>query len=151
MNDAYAQARRIDPSNMRHRPVLTAVDVRALAEACRAEASRQGWAVTIAIVDDGGHLLHLERLDSRPSTVAAATGKARTAALMQMPTGDLEHAVAGNAALLALDALPLRGALPLRWGGAVVGAIGVSGVKPEQDEQVARRGVDLLATMTITD
>jgi glc operon protein GlcG len=143
--------RRIDRSNMRHRPELTAPDVRALAEACREEASRQDWAVTISIVDAGGHLLHLERLDSRPSTVAAAIGKARTVALMQMPSGDLERAVTGNPALLALDALPLRGALPLRWGGAVLGAIGVSGVKPEQDEQVARRGVERLATMTIAD
>ena len=134
---------------MRSRPSLTAVDVRSIAAAARAAAELQSWPVTIAICDDGGYLLHLERLDARTSTVAVAMGKARTSALMQVPSGDLEQAVRGNPALLALDAMPLRGALPLRFAGVVVGAIGVSGVKPEQDEQVALAGVAVLDALSI--
>jgi glc operon protein GlcG len=125
---------------MRDRPTLTPDDVQAVMSACRQEAEHQGWKVTIAIVDDGGHLLHLERLGARVTTLDVAIRKARTAALMQQPSGALEARVKDNPALLALDAMPLAGGLPLTWHGECVGGVGVSGVRPEQDEQVARAG-----------
>jgi glc operon protein GlcG len=96
--------------------------------------------MSIAIVDDGGHLLSFERLDARASTITVATGKARTSALMRGPSGALESRIASQPALLALDAMPLQGGLPLMVDGDCVGAIGVSGGTGEQDERVASAG-----------
>jgi uncharacterized protein GlcG (DUF336 family) len=131
---------------MRTKHCLSASDARGLAAAARAEAERNGWAVTIAIVDDGGHLLYLERLDARVSTVAVAIAKARTAALSQQPTAALEQRVRDNVAFLALDAMPIPGGLPLRHGDDCVGAVGVSGVTAQQDEQVAKAAVAVLGS-----
>ncbi len=134
---------------MRHKPSLTTTDIRQIAAACQAEAQRNGWRVTIAIVDDGGHLLFLERDGAKISTIDVAIGKARTAAFMQYPSGQLQDRIKDNPQLMALNAMPLQGGLPLLFKGECIGGIGVSGVKPEEDEQIGRRGCDLLQTLTI--
>jgi glc operon protein GlcG len=129
---------------MRQKPCLTHEDVRILAEACRQKAMTQQLAVTIAIVDDGGHLWHLERLDARPSTIEVAIGKARTAALMRAPSAALEDLIKDMPGILALNAMPLRGALPVMVGEDCVGAIGVSGAQPVDDESIAEAGLTAL-------
>lgn len=125
---------------MRTKTCITVADARLIAAACRAEAERQGWAVTIAVVDDGGHLLYLERLDAKVTSIVVAQGKARTAALTRMPSAAMCDRVRDNPAFLALDSMPLPGGLPLLHDGECVGGVGVSGVTAEQDEQVARAG-----------
>jgi glc operon protein GlcG len=125
---------------MRQKPCLTHEDVRILADACRQKAMARQLAVTIAIVDEGGHLWHLERLDARPSTIEVAIGKARTAALMRAPSAALEDAIKDMPGVLALNAMPIRGALPVMVGEDCVGAIGVSGAQPVDDESIAEAG-----------
>lgn len=130
---------------MRQKPVLSHDDVLAIAAATRAEAQRNGWAVSIALVDDGGHPLYLERLDgARASTVAVALGKARTSAMLHAPSAGFAARAKDNPALLALDLMPLQGGLPLMCGVHCVGGIGVSGVQPQQDEQAGAAGTAVL-------
>ena len=134
---------------MRQKPVLNAEDVRQIVAATRAEAERQGWAVSIAVVDDGGHPLYLERLDgARASTANVALAKARTAATLHAPTAGFAARTRDNPALLALDLMPLQGGLPLLCGTSCVGGIGVSGVAAEQDEQAAAAGTAVLARIS---
>ena len=96
----------------------------------------------IAITDAGGHLLYLERLDGTfPAAAAVSIEKARTAAIFQKPTSDFEDAIkGGRAALLGVDVMtPLQGGVPIRIGGVVVGAIGVSGAaSAAQDTEIAK-------------
>ena len=129
---------------MRSKPCLTASDARIIAAACRALAERNNWAVTIAVVDDGGHLMHLERLDAKVTTVNVAAGKARTSALLHAPSAGLAARIKDEPNLLALDVMPLRGGVPIMVGKECVGGVGVSGVIPEQDEQVAKAGIAAL-------
>lgn len=115
-----------------------------------AEARRVGApGGAIAIVDDGGHLLYLERLDGTfPAASGVATGKARTAAVFRRPTADFENAVNGGrvAFLGNHEATPLQGGIPLEIDGQVVGAIGVSGAaSAQQDSELAAAGVAGLA------
>jgi glc operon protein GlcG len=131
---------------MRSKPCLTAEDVRDIAAACRAEAECLKLAVTVAITDDGGHLLYLERLDAKAHTVEVAIGKARAAALMRNSTAWLEQRVRENPAMASLGFMAIQGGLPLLVGGDCVGAVGVSGAKSEQDEQVASAGLARLRT-----
>ena len=125
---------------MKTKHCLSISDTRIIAAGSRAEAERQGWIVSIAIVDDGGHLLYFERLDAKITTIAVATAKARTAALMRAPSADMARRVKENPAFLALDAMPLQGGVPILYQGDCVGGVGVSGVTAEQDEQVANAG-----------
>lgn len=127
---------------------LTLDGAKKAAAAAEAEALKNGWNVVIAIVDDGGNLLFLQRLDgTQASSSETASRKARTAALFKRPTKALEDAVAGGrVALLSLpNVTPLEGGLPLVYKGEVIGAIGVSGAQSSQDAQVAKVGVDTLA------
>lgn len=129
---------------MQTKPYLLNSDVSKVLDAARGEAQRNKWAVTIAIVDDGGHLLSLERMDGcAPSGSLIAPAKARTAALGRRESRLFEEMInQGRTAFLSapnLDGL-LEGGIPLMWDGQVVGAVGVSGVKPEQDSEVARVG-----------
>ena len=133
---------------MRHKPCLTTSDIRVMAAAAQAEAQRNAWIVTIAIVDDGGHLLFLERDGAKISTIDVAIGKARTSALMQYPSANLQNRIKDNPQLMALDAMPLQGGLPIMHGGECIGGIGVSGVLAEQDEQVCRAALDALAKLS---
>jgi glc operon protein GlcG len=132
---------------VRTKPVLTDEDVKKMADAAQAHAQANHWNVTIAILDDGGHLLHLHRLDgAAPSTVEIAIGKGRTAALGRRESKVYEDVIKqGRTAFLSapLTAM-LEGGVPIIVEGDVIGSIGVSGVKSEQDVAVARAGIAAL-------
>lgn len=118
-----------------------------VAAAAASTAKSANVAVVIAVVDDGGHLIYLERLDHTVSVSASiAPGKARTAAIFRRPTSELEHTInQGRTALSAVhDYTPLQGGVPIRIDGEVVGAIGVSGANPQQDEDIALAGARAL-------
>lgn len=133
---------------MKTKPVLTHDEVTAMLQAAQAEAERQGWRVSIAVVDDGGHLLGLRRLDGAPPISAAMSAeKAKSAALGRRPSKGYEDMINGGrtAFLSAPLAGMLEGALPLVAGGEVAGAVGVSGVRPEQDALVAAAALAAVA------
>jgi glc operon protein GlcG len=131
---------------MRTKPVLTASDVQKMAAACKAEAEKNKWAVTIAIVDDAGSLLYLERMDGAgPMTATVATGKAHTAAITRRPTKFWEDRLKDRPAVLKFpDNLPIQGGVPIMYQGECVGAIGASGVQSHEDEQIANAGIAVL-------
>jgi uncharacterized protein GlcG (DUF336 family) len=123
---------------------LTLDGTKKAAAAAEAEALKNGWNVVIAITDDGGNLLYLQRLDgTQASSSETATRKARTSALFKRPTKALEDAVAGGrVSLLSLpDVTALEGGLPILYKGEI---IGVSGDQSSQDAQVAKVGADTL-------
>lgn len=125
-------------------PALTLAAATRIADAAQAEATRNKWNVVIAVVDDGGHLIHLRRMDdTQIGSVAVAEEKAKSAVLFRRPTKAFSDAVAsGRVAVLRLPgAIPIEGGIPLLAGNQVVGAIGVSGVTSEQDGQIAQAGV----------
>jgi uncharacterized protein GlcG (DUF336 family) len=129
--------------------VLTLEAAKLMMEAAHAEAARNNWNVVIAIVDAGGELIMLHRRDgTQAGSVEIARGKARTAVRFQRPTKALEEAVAGGRLVfLAVEGmLPMEGGVPLVVGGRVIGAVGVSGVTPQQDAQVAQAGVNALGS-----
>lgn len=134
---------------MKTRPVLAAADVRILLEAARGEAERLALEVTVAIVDEAGVLLALERLDgARLHTPEAATLKARTAAIVRTPTAELQKPVADDPALLSFPGrMPLAGGVPLVHEGIVVGGVGSSGGEPREDEAVCTAAVGALARL----
>lgn len=130
------------------KPYLSADDVRKIAAAAEAEARRNNWAVTIAIVDDGGHLLWLQRLDgAAPISSHIGPEKARAAALGRRETKLYEDMI--NQGRTAFLSAPLQGMLeggvPLLIDGQCVGAVGVSGVKSGEDAQIAKAGIAALA------
>jgi glc operon protein GlcG len=133
---------------MQTKSVLTLSDIRAIAQAAEAEALANHWAVTIAIVDDGGHLLWLQRLDgAAPISAAIAPAKARTAALGRRESKVYEDVInQGRASFLSVPMLEgmLEGGVPVLVDGQCVGAVGVSGVKSTEDAQVARAGIAAL-------
>lgn len=129
--------------------VLTLNAAKKIAEAAEAEAIKRGATVVIAVVDDGGHLILLERLDdTQVASVEVAIGKARTAAIFRRPSKVFEDQIRdGRIAALALPgATPLQGGIPITVGGKVVGAIGVSGNSPQEDEDIAKAGAAVTAT-----
>ena len=132
---------------MRNKPALTAADVHKMMAACRDEAAKNKWNVSIAVVDDAGFLLHLERQDGAgPMTAEVAASKARTAAVTRRPTKAWEDMVKDRPVFLKFpENLPIQGGVPIMHQGDCVGAIGVSGVQSHQDEQVANAGVAALA------
>lgn len=133
---------------MRTKFELSLDDAKRIAAAAAQEARSNGWSVVIAIVDDGGTLVYLERIDgTQPASSDIAQHKARAAALFRRPTKALEEIVAGGrVAMLSLPHItPVEGGEPLVYRGAIVGAIGVSGVQSFQDGQVARAGAQALA------
>jgi glc operon protein GlcG len=126
---------------------LSLADAKKIAAAAEEEAVKNGWKVVIAIVDDGAHLLYLQRLDgTQVASSLIAVGKAETAAKFKRPSKVMEDAVAnGRTAMLSMPGLTaLEGAVPLIYKGDVVGAIGVSGVQSSQDAQVAMAGAKVL-------
>ena len=127
---------------MRVKYTLTAEDAASIIIAAKAEAIEQGWNVSIAVVDEAGFLLHLERMDGAGvQSPEIATRKARTSALSKMPTKALEEMVKERPSFLLMpDRLPLQGGIPVVYNGEHVGAIGVSGVKSHEDEIVAIAG-----------
>ena len=133
---------------MKNKPFLELADAKAIAAAAEAEALKQGWAVSIAIVDDGGHLLWLQRLDgAAPVSAQIAPAKARTAALGKRESRVYEEMInGGRVSFLSAPALQgmLEGGVPILKDGACLGAVGVSGVKSPEDAQVARAGIAAL-------
>ncbi len=129
------------------RKMLSLSDVQTVAAAAEAEAVKNGWKVSIAIVDDGGHLLHFQRLDGAGlTTVAISQGKAKASAYARRPTKALEDIIAnGRTAFLSVpDLVLLEGAEPIIADGICIGAVGVSGVASSQDAEVARAGIAAL-------
>lgn len=132
---------------MKTKPVLTSEDVKKMAAAAEAHAADNQWPVTIAIFDDGAHLLYLHRMDdAAPSTVEMAIGKGRTSALGRRESKAYEEMVLqGRVSFLSAPLVGLvEGGVPIVVDGATVGSIGVSGVKSEQDAAIARAGIAAL-------
>ena len=131
---------------MRMKPCLTADDARRILRASLAEAERNRWNVTVAVVDDGGALLALERMDGAfPQSAEIAARKAWTAAAVRLPTKTMEDMVVERPALVGFPGqLRVQGGLPLLVGGECVGAVGVSGVQSHEDEQVCNAGIAAL-------
>lgn len=133
---------------MKTKPQLTLDDVRTMALAAEKEALAHQWAVTIAIVDDGGHLLWLQRLDgAAPISAQIAPAKARTAAVGRRESKVYEDMInQGRVSFLSAPALEgmLEGGVPVVTDGQCVGGIGVSGVKSSEDAQIARAGIAAL-------
>ena len=130
---------------MKNKLMLTHDDVAQILDAARQEALKNNWGVTVAITDDGGHLLGLIRLDGAPPMSAAiAPGKARTAAMGRRESRLFEEMInQGRASFMTapgLDAL-LEGGVPIVVDGQCLGAVGVSGVKSIEDAQIARAGI----------
>ena len=129
--------------------ILTLGLAKRLVAAAEAEAKKRGATVVIAVVDDGGQLILLERLDdTQVASVEVAIGKARTAAIFRRPSKVFEDQVKdGRVAALALPgATPLQGGIPIAVEGKVIGAIGASGNSPQEDEEIALAGAAVTAT-----
>jgi uncharacterized protein GlcG (DUF336 family) len=132
---------------MKTKSILELADVKAVAAAAEAEARKNSWPVTIAIVDDGGHLLWLQRLDgAAPISAQIAPAKASTAALGRRESKTYEEMI--NGGRVSFLSAPLQGMLeggvPIVKDGQVLGAVGVSGVKSSEDAQIARAGIAAL-------
>ena len=133
---------------MADKHILTLDDAKRVAAAAEAEAQRNGWRVVIAVVDDGGHLLYLQRShDTQFGSIDTAILKAHAAAAFQRPTKTSEDAVlSGRLIHLALPGvIPAEGGVPLMFGEAVVGGLGISGVRSSQDGQIAAAGAAALS------
>jgi uncharacterized protein GlcG (DUF336 family) len=134
---------------MRQKPALTLDDVKRIGAAAESEAVKNAWPVTIAIVDDGGHLLWVQRLDGAgPMSAQIAPAKARAAALSRRESKFYEDVInQGRAAFLSapVEGL-LEGGVPVMVEGQCVGAVGVSGVKSAEDAQIAKAGIAALSS-----
>ncbi len=132
-----------------NRLTLTLDDARKIAAGAEAEAKDNDWPVVIAIVDEGGHLLFLQRMDeAQYGSIQVATEKAQAAIAFRRPTKVWEENI-GEGRLRYLNlpgALPIEGGLPIMIDSQFVGAIGVSGVRSFQDAQIAQAGIDAFAT-----
>ena len=131
------------PEDLPTKRTLTLAAAKKIVAAAEAEAIKRGATVVIAVVDDGGHLILLERLDdTQVASVDVAIGKARTASIFRRPSKVFEDQIRdGCVAALALPgATPLQGGIPILVDGKVVGAIGVSGNSPQEDEDIAKAG-----------
>lgn len=129
------------------RKALTLDDVQKIAAAAEAEAKKNDWKVSIAITDDGGHLLHFQRLDGAPvQSTWISQGKAKAAAFSRKPTKNLEDIVGNgrNAFLSVPDLVLLEGGEPILVDGICIGGVGVSGVTSAQDAQIAQAGIAVL-------
>lgn len=129
---------------MKTRAVLTQEDCDKISAAAFAEARRNDWKVAVAILDDGGHLLHFSRMDgATPANATIAVEKGRTAAISRRASGKWEEIVKGGRTVMLKmpGILPVQGGLPIMVEGACVGAVGVSGVQSHEDEQIAAAGI----------
>ncbi len=130
---------------MKNKATLELADVKAIAAAAEAEAQKNNWAVTIAIVDDGGHLLWLQRLDGAAAISShIAPAKAHTSALGRRESKVYEDVInQGRTSFLSAPLIQgmLEGGVPIMKDGQCIGAVGVSGVKSNEDAQVARAGI----------
>jgi glc operon protein GlcG len=132
---------------MANKNILTLEDAKRIAAAAEAEALSNQWKVVIAVVDDGGHLIYLQRShDTQFGSVETAIAKAHAAVAFQRPTKASEEAVlSGRLIHLALPGvIPAEGGLPLMREGQVIGGLGISGVRSVQDGQIAAAGAKAL-------
>ena len=132
---------------MANKPILSLEDAKRVADAADAEALSNEWKVVIAVVDDGGHLLYLQRShDTQFGSIETAIAKAHAAVAFQRPTKASEDAVlSGRLIHLALPGvIPAEGGVPLMRDGMIVGGLGISGVRSFQDGQIAQAGVNAL-------
>ena len=127
--------------------VLTLEAAKKIAVAAEAEARKNNWNVVIAVVDDGGHLLYLQRIDgTQTGSIDVAIGKARTSAAFKRPTKVFDELAKTRPSITSIspDAVLLEGGVPVMVGGQLVGAVGVSGVTSQQDAQIAEAGIAAL-------
>ena len=127
--------------------VLTLEAAKLIAAAAQAEARKNNWNMVICVVDDGAHLIYLERMDgTQLASVQVAQDKARTAVLFKRPSKALEEAVKGGRTVVMklAGAIPVEGGIPIMAGSQLIGAIGVSGASSSQDGQVAAAGLAAL-------
>ena len=130
------------------RPALTLEAAKRIASAAETEARSNKWNVVIAIVDEGGHLLYLQRMDDvQLASVEIAQAKARTALLYRRETKTFDETLAaGSTRVLGLpNVIPAEGGIPITVDGRVIGAVGVSGVQSQQDAQIGRAGIKALS------
>ena len=130
---------------MKTQSILELSDVQTIAAAAQAEAEKNNWAVSIAIVDAGGHLLHFQRLDGAPPISShIAPAKAKTSAMGRRETKIYEDVInGGRYSFLSAPYIEgmLEGGVPILKDGACIGAVGVSGVKSPEDAQIAEAGI----------
>jgi glc operon protein GlcG len=134
---------------MKTRSMLTLEDCKRISAAAEAEARKNNWNVCVAIVDDGGHLLHLFRMDgATPANSRIAIEKGRTAAETRRSTAMWEERIkGGRTAMLRMPGVtPIQGGLPIVIDGECIGAVGVSGVQSHEDEQIAKAGIAVLTS-----
>ncbi|MHB8668882.1 MAG: GlcG/HbpS family heme-binding protein [Burkholderiales bacterium] len=133
---------------MKTKPCLTLDDCKKIVAACEAEARRNKWDVVIAVLDDGGHLLMLERMDgATPANAEIAVQKGRSAAISRRSTKMWEDRIKdGRVSMLKMPVLPVQGGIPVMHQGECVGGIGVSGAQSHEDEQIAQAGANALAS-----
>jgi uncharacterized protein GlcG (DUF336 family) len=132
---------------MRTKHCLTAADVKKMLAACEAEAAKNKWPVSISVVDDGGFLLGVLRMDGASAITAEVSfGKAKTSAMTKRPSKFFEDRLKERPAFAGFPAgILIQGAVPVMHENECVGAIGVSGVQSHEDEQVAQAGASALA------
>ena len=131
---------------MKSRPMLTLDDCRNISAAAEAEATKYSWNVCIAILDDGGHLLHLIRMDgATPANARIAVEKGHTAAESRRSSGAWQERFKPRPEMLRMPGItPIQGGLPIVVEGTCVGGIGISGVQSHEDEQIAAAGIKAL-------
>lgn len=133
--------------SLTNKPILSLEDAKRIAAAAEVEAQKNGWRVVVAVVDDGGHLLYLQRShETQWGSVETAIMKANAAVAFQRPTKASEDAVlSGRLIHLALPGvIPAEGGVPLVRDDVVIGGLGISGVRSVQDGQVANAGLNAL-------
>jgi uncharacterized protein GlcG (DUF336 family) len=126
---------------------ITLAAAKRMAAAAEAEATKNGWTVVIAVVDDGGHLVYLQRMDgTQTGSIDVAIGKARTAMAFKRPTKVFDDLAKTRPSIVSIgtDAVLLEGGVPIVVDGQAVGAMGVSGVTSQQDAQIAEAGIEAL-------
>jgi glc operon protein GlcG len=133
-------------AQLAEKKVLTLAAAKVMAAAAEAEATGNGWSLAIVIVDDGGNLLFLQRMDGAPlASLQVAQAKARTAVLYRRSTKEFADRMAtGNTPLAMPEVMPLEGGLPIVVNGQVIGAIAASGATGAQDAQASQKGIDAL-------
>jgi len=142
----HPMAIKIKEKTMYNKKILSLDDVKRVVAAAETEAARNQWNVVIAVVDDGGHLMYLQRERVQLGSVEVAITKARAALMFRRPTKIWEEmVVGGRLGYLSMPGmLPIEGGVPIVYKGDIVGAIGVSGVKSSEDGQIAEAGARAL-------
>jgi glc operon protein GlcG len=140
----------VAPAQLATKKALTLEAAKQIAAAAQVEARKNNWTMVICVVDDGGNLIYLEKMDgTQNGSIQVAQDKATTAVNFKRPTKALEDAVAGgrNAVLKLTGAIPIEGGIPIMVGTELVGGIGVSGGTSPQDAQVATAGLKVVEKM----